>query len=294
MNKEYLPSRQFVVSVLIIALSISGIFGIYKLTTYIKGRIGRGKAPTQVLVKDVVQKDSNKNGIPDWEESLWGLDPEKDGVSNKEFILAERSKLANNNAVNNTPNFDQSAESPENIALSREFFAVIMSLQQSGNLDEESIKQVSDTLGQKIIATPINSIYTKNMLTIVTTTNASTEAYFKAVGGLMKKYSDKNLGEELSLIAQGLMRNDPQATALTVTIVSAYKSFGKELIKIPVPYSLVDKHLALANDYEKVGQATNDLTKILTDPITGMKAIINYKKYSDALVTDIENLSDNY
>jgi hypothetical protein len=294
MNTKYLPSRKFVASVIIIVIGVSLIFGIYKLTIYLKNRVGAKKGASTIIVKDLVQKDTNQNGIPDWEESLWGVDPTINGASNKEFIVAERAKLAKNGTQDFGPQFDQSAESAQNIELSREFFSVILSLQQSGNLDEASIQAVSDTLGQKITANPIPDIYTRKMLTVQTTTSTGTETYVKAVGALMNKYKDKGLGDELNLIAQGLMKNDSQATTLAGTTGKAYRSFGQELIKIPVPYSLIDLHLTLANDYEKVGQSVDGLTKILTDPIVGMKALINYKKYSDALVIDIGNLSDNY
>lgn len=288
MNKEYLPSRKFVAGVLIIAIIIAIIFGISKLATLFKGKITKSE-PTKLLVKDLVQKDTNKNGIPDWEESLWGLDPTANGISNREFISNEKAKLTNNSIIQ-----EGSPVSNENTALSREFFAVIMSLQQSGDLNEDSIKAVSDTLGQKIVADPIGDTYTRDSLNKVVANTANIDTYVKAVGKLMTKYKDKDMGNELNLISQGLMRNDPQATMLAGNIGKVYRSFGQELVKIPVPATLVDLDLALANDYDRVAQSIEGLTKILTDPIIGMRAIINYKRYSDNLVADIENLSDNY
>ncbi len=54
-------------------------------------------------------------------------------------------------------------------------------------------------------------------------------------------------------------------------------------MKIPVPNDLTTTHLAIANDYEKVGQSVNGLSQLLDEPIVGMKALINYKKYTDML-----------
>jgi hypothetical protein len=50
--------------------------------------------------------------------------------------------------------------------------------------------------------------------------------------------------------------------------------------------------LGAANNYEKTGQTIKDLAKILSDPIVGMKALINYKKYNDALASDLEKISE--
>lgn len=288
MNKEYLPSKKFIATVSIIVIVFLIVFGVSKLAVFFKNKLG-DKAPTKLLVKDLVQQDTNNNGIPDWEESLWGLNPNENGPSNKEFILAERAKLAKNQpAQEGTP------EAVENTELAKEFFAVLMSLQQSGNLDDGSIKSISEALGQKIVAAPINPIYTRDMLDKQAPTEAATEAYLKNVGKLMQQYQDKDMGNELNYISQGLMRNDPQATALAGNIAKSYRSLGQELMKIPVPTSVIDHHLAMANDYERVAQSIDGLTQILTNPIIGMKAVINYNKYTDALVADIENLTDIY
>jgi hypothetical protein len=291
MNKEYLPSKQFVVSVAIIVICISVIFGISKLATFLKNRIG-GDEPTKLQVKDLVQKDTNNNGIPDWEESLWGLDPNKDGDANKSFILAKRQSLAQDSSV---PEFiDENTQSKENEALSKEFFAVIMSLEQTGNLDDTALNAVSDAIGKKIVANPIADIYTKDMATVQEQGDIETLEYFNAYLKLNNKYMDKNIGDELFFIATALNNNDQAALKLVGNIASSYRAYAKELIKIPVPVNILPAHVSLANNYEKVAQSVYDLTKLLSDPMSGMKGIVNYNKYSDALVTDIGNISDNF
>jgi hypothetical protein len=236
-----------------------------------------------------VQKDSNNNGIPDWEEILWGLDPSKNGPSNKEFITAKQEALSKENGASVS-----STNKTDNELLSQEFFATIMSLEQTGNLDDASMQSISDAIGQKIIADPIADVYTKDMLIVKTTTTSSAVKYYQDLKNLLTKYKDKDIGNELTFIAQGVQNNDPQALYLAGTIADQYKSFANELIKIPVPEAFAPKDLSLANDYDKVSQSITGLTQIISDPITGMKALINYKKYSDALVADITYFSDNF
>lgn len=107
--------------------------------------------------------------------ALWGLDPDGDGESNKEFILVKRETLAREN------NIDPNSGEPlsENDTLSREFFAIIMSLQESGNLNEESMQAVGDTIGEKITAVPIPDVYTKEMVLTIKTNPANTDAYYE-------------------------------------------------------------------------------------------------------------------
>lgn len=289
MDPKYLPSKQFIAKAIIALVLIIVAFGVYKITIFIKNKL-QNKGQTSLIIKsDVIQKDSNNNGIPDWEESLWGLNPKGDGSSNKEFILAQRETLAKENALNNDTNQPLS----ENETLSREFFSVIMSLQESGNLDEVSIKAVGDTIGQKIIAAPIPDLYTKSMVLSIKANPASTSAYTTELANLFNKYKDKDIGKELTFISVGLTNNDPQAFIEADKVASAYRSAGKELLKIQVPNTLSDTHLALANNYEKVAQSIEGMSDMITNPLSGMKAVINYKKYTDALVSNVETLSKN-
>lgn len=289
--KKYLPSKKFISIVLIfvilitifftVKLAISLIFKNKKATT--KG------APTTMIVGDIIQKDSNSNGIADWEEYLWGLNPDKNGPENKEFILSKKRGLTQSGDI--LP-VDDSKTITDNEILSREFFATILSLQQNGSLNEESMKSVSEAIGQKIEAVPIPDVYTRNDLTLKNDSLSANEAYYNAFSALVTKYENEDIGSELTLISQGLGNNDTQALYAAQSVALAYRSFGEELVKIPVPVSFYPTHLDLVNNYEKTGQSIDGLTKTLSDPITGMRAIINYKKYSDALVSDIEKLSE--
>ncbi len=272
-----------IVVLLILAISI------YKITIFIKGKLSQKKQTELIVKADVIQKDSNDNGIPDWEESLWGLDPKKNGQSNKEYILTKREALAREN---NIP-LESNESLSENETLAREFFSIIMSLQESGNLDETSMQSIGDTIGQKIVATPIPDIYTENMLSTIKANSATTSKYSDSLLSLINSYKSTDLGKELTFISVGLTNSDPQALVEAGNVATLYRTFGKNLLKIQVPNTFIAAHLSLANDYEKVAQSIEGMSKLLIDPIIGMKAIVNYKKYTDGIVTDFDTLSKN-
>lgn len=281
---KYLPSKQFTARILIVIIIACFVFGVYEITKLFKGS-NSNQTPTRLLVKDLIQKDSNNNGIADWEEGLWGLDPTKNGDSNKTFILSKRALLAKDNATST----DGGSTSPENDALSQELLATILSLQQSGSLNDASINSVSDAIGQNIVPSDIPDIYTRDMLNI----GGTEKAYYLAFKNLVTKYQDKNMGSELNFLAQGIENKDPQGVSLAISEAVFYREFSQELIKTPVPASLASTNLSLANNYEKVAESIEGFTNVLTDQMTAMKSIISYKKYSDATVSDITKLSDN-
>ncbi len=285
---NYLPSKQFISKVVVIFLLLVLALGIYKLVIIFKNKKPSG-ARTLIIKPDVIQKDSNGNSIPDWEESLWGLDPHKNGDENRQFILAKRRDLAKESNVTLE---NQSGPLSENETLAREFFAIIMSLQESGDLNEVSIQSIGDTIGEKITATPIADIYSASMLEVTKANPANTNTYSDALSKLFDKYKNEDIGKELTFISVALSTNDPGALKEAGKVGASYKAFGRDLLKITVPNTFSGTHTALANDYEKVGETIDGMSVMLDDPITGMKSIINYKKYSDALVADIEKLSN--
>lgn len=289
--KKYLPSKKFISLTLIIIILLGLFFTIKGLVFLIRenSTSGDNKKINTVVVGDLIQKDSNSNGIADWEEYLWGLNPQKNGPENKEFILAKKKNLSQSGEIIQN---DDSRTITNNEILSRELFATIVSLQQTGDINDESIQSIASAIGEEVKANPIPSVYTKEDLTLKNDSEAANYAYYKAFEALVTKYEDRDIGSELTLISQGLGSNDPQALLAATTVAEAYRSFAKELVKIAVPISIYPIHLSLVNNYDKTGQSIDGLTRTLIDPIVGMKSLLNYKNYSDALVSDIEKLTE--
>ncbi len=288
MDKSYLPSKLFVIRVATIIVLVAAVFGLTKLVHYLKNKPVKSTPAKMIVVGDLIQKDSNNNGIADWEEYLWGLDPKKNGPENKEFILAKKKSLADNGQISG----DGSGNMSQNELLSRQFFAAIISLQQTGGLDEESMKSLSEAIGKNVAIQEIKDVYSNNMMTIVGDSETSKTQYNSDLYKLVKKYSDSDIGSELTIIIQGYNNQDPSALYAVQSIAQAYQNFGAELIKIPTPRSLVEASLAAANNYEKTGQTIISMSRGLSDPIIGMSAILSYKKYNDELGNNLENISE--
>jgi len=290
--KKYLPSKSFFAVIISIIVLIGLFFGIFFgikgiISLFKNKKLTADGKQVEVTVGEIIQKDSNDNGIADWEEYLWGLDPKKSGQENKNFILAKKKALEESGILVS----DETQTLTDNDMLSQEFFATLISLQMTGDLNTESMNSVAASLGKNIVAIPIPDVYTNNMLTVENDSTGANTTYHEALVTLINKYNDADIGSELTFVTQGLSNNDPSALYAAATVADAYRTFGEELIQIPVPRSLSAVHLSMANNYEKVGQTINDLAKILSDPLIGMKAIISYKNYSDLLASDLEKIT---
>ena len=266
-------------------------FGIYEISMYFKNRkINTYNSQKPLIVKDIIQTDGNNNGIPDWEESLWGFDPYKNGPENKEAIMAKKRQIAQNNEAEN-PGAQESALT-ENDNISREFFALVMSLQGTGNLNDASANSITDAISSKLKPSPLPDLYTdKDQSIKITTKKDDVISYLKSVKSLIEKHGD--LGKELIYISQGAETSDQTTLDFANEVATSYKLLAKDLIKIPVPNKLALTILSITNNYDKIGKSTEGLSKILENPMVAMNSLLNYKKYCDELSANLDGLSKN-
>lgn len=290
-DKKYLPSKEWIARITILAILFGIVLAIYGIVAFFKTHkiFGKSVALTQkqVEVRDLIGKDSNKNGIADWEEAFWGLDPYKDGDANKEIILAKRAHIAKNEGGDTT----NTGSLSENETFAREFFAVIMSLQQTGDLNDDTLKKLTEDLGKNLLASaPLVDTYTKSDLKTKTTNTESIKTYYENFKAIVSKYGNEDIGNELTFIVLGLKNTDEQSLSIAKEIAEAYRNFAKDLMATPVPTSLANTQLSIANNYTKEAESIDGLARLIEDPVISMKSLINYKNYNEAIVSDLQEL----
>ncbi len=284
MNKKYLPSKKFISRAIIIFFIV--LIGIVfsKISPELKARINKNRELRGLSVRDLVENDENKNGIADWEEILFGLDPNTNGEENKAIIMAKKKELG-------TDSITGSQTLSTNDKLSRELFSIITSLQQTGNLNEASIDNIVGALDKKLSSEPIVDIYTKDTLNVKATSTTVVQSYYNSFGEVAIKHANEEIGDELIYISQALLKDDKKAMEIAREIARKYEEFGQDLMNIQsVPSSLVDTHLQLANNYHKTSVAIQRMSVMLEDPLFGMNAVVDYKNFSDGIVLNLEKI----
>jgi len=297
-TKKYLPSKKFLYllgSFLVLALVF---FVAFKLLSN-KNSFFASKSGTLsvdrlslagLTVNELVQKDSDSDGIPDWEEALWGTDKNKsmtfDGITDKAYIEGKKKELN----MDPTKNEEGLTETEK---FSREFFAAYVAMKASGTVDANTINNFSSALGQKIVTPNLVDFYS---LKDIKTSNDNTEkakiAYYKTIKTAFEKYKAKGIGDELALVEN--TQNNPnigsENEAKLVLIAQAYKDFANEVIKTTVPSNLSTEHLKIANSANNTSISVGGMTKIIADPIAGLSGVSQYQEYSDNLVKAVGEL----
>ena len=286
--KKNLPSRKFVIVIgtvtfiVLALLLVTSYFGSSKLFS----RSGVAAVTGPTTVGDLVSLDSNNNGIPDWEESLWGLDPKGNGPKNKLIIDQKMS------AAGVVPDADTVASAPAmtaSDAFAQQILSTVLALNQSGDLNTDSIDQITSTLESNADAHRISTpTYTEGDMTVSAdlspAAKAAYEAAFKAV---TLKYKNSGMGTEFDVISIVLDNPDADNEALAIQqldpIAVAYVQYAKDIMAIPTPSDAVEKALALANASDLTGQSLGQTEKIYSDAVTGMVGLDTYVGTIDPL-----------
>ncbi len=290
--KNYLPSKKF----MIIAGSAIGVFIVVLLASYFikKNKESSSKRSAEILaqnmsIKELSEKDTDNDGIADWEESLWGLDPKNrythEGVSDADWVKQKKEELKIENADTAIKSDEELNETEK---FSRELFTTINALKQSGNLNKDAISNVSSLLGEKITSVTLGDIYVLEEINKADSSDRETQAkYYNEAKKAFIKYKEQGLGDELSFVDPISGETDPEKL---IKISEAYKDFSKEVQGLKVPENLIQKHLDIANSAYNTGESIVKFSKITDDPLTVLVGFSQYQRYSEEFINASEEL----
>lgn len=236
-------------------------------------------------VADLINKDSDKDGLKDWEEALYGTDPEKqdsndNGITDSIEVRKQNdSKVPTKENINTTDQFGQ------------QFFVAVSALKNTGQLSAQSIKNATETIYSNVKQEKISPSYTMNDISVLkNASDAEILAYGKTLGAVIQKYSKYNLGQELPLISTALETGDKTLPKKLIPYIDAYTNITKETLKIPVPDKIATIHLDLINSYKGTADSLKIAGKIFEDPLFSMQGINQYLSFSNKIIETAKTL----
>jgi len=235
-----------------------------------------------IAIGDLVNKDTDGDGILDWEEPLWGLDPTKKettpGVPDSSVI--KKLKAEQGFAINNTENGQDYTENlTETEKFSREFFSTAAALSQSGVTDQEIMNQIGIDLADKMKDSSPEKVFTSFDIKI-TYDNSTTavKKYSEALGSIDKKYPVEG---NVMLILQKFILDgnnvDSDVLREFEPMIKQAENRMNDIIKTTVPSDLAQVHLNMINAIERLVEDLSALRLFDTDPIVAMSAISKYQ-----------------
>lgn len=237
---------------------------------------------------DLQDKDTDGDGLKDWEEVLLGTDPNNkdtdgDGTPDGKEVSLGRNPLVK--APNDGPKSISNASSSENEEvltatdkIARDFFARYMELRQMG-MSKDKYSQ-NELVGQVlssgiVIGSPKK--YTERDV-IVTTENSleGIKKYGDDVGRIFKTNTLTESRNEAAIAKDALDTENYGKLGEIDPIIKSYQNIISALLKVKTPSLMKDKHLSLVNSISELLFSATSLRKIDVDPVLGIKGLSEY------------------
>lgn len=242
---------------------------------------------TEELLKVYAVKDSDKDGLTDWEEALYGTDPTnaysvKMGVSDQEAVsqglieLKFKSQEIPSTPVD-VPGIDAK---PDTITdkFARELFAEYLTFKkQNVTATPEDLELLVTTAMESLVNNyTIKDAYSLNDVARVSIDTVSLEDYATSMSQTIKTIVTPREADPLQRFSDALVRDDKTGYVYVKDVGAVFTRLAAAFIKTPVPTVVASSHLELANAMNALGVMFTDMSFMETDPLRGMVGISQY------------------
>lgn len=288
--------------------------------------LARGVEPTSSvqastesdLLSAIATKDSDGDGLPDWEEALYGTDSRttdtlKLGMTDGEAVakgLIVPKALADISGVSPFPlvksDIDYAAlgipapsEGTLTDTFAKNFFTFYVEAKAAGSgadlsadqmqaVENKAINSLSSTVAPSPDFKSIKSLF------VLGTGVDALKAFAVGAEAILKKNTSTATTSELIYLQYAVDNNDTAALSNLSSIAKAYRDTAVGLSVLSVPTELAAADLALVNSLMRVGEIINDFAHVNTDPLTAMLALQQYVPAARALGQAYADIGEVY
>ena len=250
------------------------------------------------LLQQIASKDSDGDGLPDWEESLYGTDPHVIdtrglGMTDGEAVakgLIVPSAIVDLPGPRTTSSTDLAeyglaapAEGSLTAAFAQNFFMLYLSAKEgrggaplteadTAAIAEKAVADLAASLGE----TPL--FKSAADLGSADSGSEALQRFAVSVEAVLLAYKPEASKSELFYLEDTLTTGDDTNLAALQSIAANYREVAAGLAVLPVPQELGGAYLEFVNALYRIGQITSDFARVKTDPLATMLALTQYPK----------------
>ena len=276
---ERIPHKNVIASI-IVAITVFGT-GVW-LNHIPRPNTGSEDGNNATLVSNTkaVDRDSDGDGLPDWQEALYrsdmnNTDSDGDGTNDGDEVRAGRNPMKAG-PDDKLAEFDPSifGASSTDLTLEKAFYAQFLK-EQGDIIREATVRELVKRFDAKEFAPQ----YTLVNLKITSHTDPETlRAYGDAFGKLITVYTKKSYRNETEILSDAMTKKDRYILTELELPAIGYRNFTNDLLALPVPISLSESHMKIVNGYDMMSRSLLALTHLFEDPIRGQGAYQTYLK----------------
>ncbi|MBI4065603.1 hypothetical protein HY412_00210 [Candidatus Kaiserbacteria bacterium] len=281
--------------------SVILIIGAYLLARNIGAPPFAEASAETALLKAIAARDSDADGLPDWEELLYGTDSRvtdtfklgmTDGEAVKRGLIVPKA-IANIPAASSSPlslNEDGLPNAPGpgtlTAAFAENFFTLFVSAKAANGGGDLTESQMNDIANQALnslasIVAPAPDYKSANDIKVIESSPESLKEFAVKAEAVFLNNTGTASKSEILYLQDAIEKNDDTAFQHIVSIAKMYRGAAVGLAVLPVPSELAADTLALINALMRVSAIASDFAKANTDPLATMLAL---RQYPDAVL----------
>jgi|CXWL01.1.fsa_nt_gi hypothetical protein len=311
MRGEISKHWQIVASAL---FSVVLVAGAYLLARGIESpQVAEASAET-ALLQAIATRDSDGDGLPDWEETLYGTDSRivdtfHLGMSDGEAVargLIIPKAIANVPVATSSPaslGADGLPQAPASgtltAAFAQSFFNLFIAAREANGGADLSEGQMSDLANQAVsqltdIIAPVSDFKSARDLTVSGSGTEALKAFAIRAEAVLLKNTNDATTTELNYLKAAIIDGDTTAYGHIASIAKSYRGAAAGLAQIPVPQELASYYLDLINSLMRMGETAHDFTRADSDPLVAILALQQYEAIVTAFGTAFVHIDDLY
>ena len=262
---------------------------------------------TQALLQAYAARDTDHDGLPDWQEALYGLDPNNahsfsptvtDGQAVAQGLV--KPKFVSETASSSTTIDPSTLEGPTAApgSLTEQFSQSLFSqyLNQvatnGANLSDDAVAPFAQGVLQTFAQTHSrHDAYAIGQVQLGGTGPTAMKSYAASVEKALAANTTSETKSELDYFSDAIEKNDPTALAKIATIGKDYTSLAPMLMQIQVPTEAQNAHLEIANAANRLGGDITDLSTMNTDPLRAYLGLAQYQNDATTLAKGFSDLA---
>lgn len=292
------------------------ITGTYMLVRGVElPQLAQASAET-ALLQAIASRDSDSDGLPDWEESLYGTDPHvvdtfhlgmTDGAAVVKGLIVPKA-VADVPMATSSPSgsgiVDPSlppapADGTLSASFAQEFFILFISAKQANGGADLSESQMNDIVNQALnslssSAKPAPDFKSIHDLTISDSGPEAFKAFAASAEMILTKNTTTATKTDIHYFNDAVMNNDVTASAHLDSISKMYRDSATGLAVIPVPKELATDDLLLINTLMHLSEIDANFAHSAADPLVAILALHQYQPTVTALGEAFTNIATLY
>ena len=253
------------------------------------------------LLQSIASKDSNGDGLPDWEKALYGIPADATTTDYFNLGMTDGEAVAKGLIVPKAIAYVPAPPSPASSsgfdyaadgltpptqgtltdAFSQQFFTLYLAAKQGNGGADLSEDQTNSIMTQALgsLASSVTTApdFSSPSSIAVSGSGASALAAFAASAeAVLEKNVSSATTSELVYLQYAATDNDPAALAQIVSIAQTYRDSAIGLAALPAPQELASADRALINALMRMSEIISDFARVNTDSLATMLALQQY------------------